>query len=285
MKKRRRRGRNVLLVLLAILVLTGAALADSNLRIVTTEYEVSPAGLPEGFDGFRIAVVSDLHGKRFETENARLAADLREASPDLIAVTGDLFDQSGQLDYVYETISMLLTVAPVYYVTGNHEWATGDALEAMSLIETLGARVLRNETEVLTRGGDRIVLCGVDDPNGFADMETPAEVYAMGAASGAECSVLLAHRNTELDEYAAAGFDLVLCGHGHGGIVRMPFIGGLFSPYRTLFPRRTAGVETIGGTLAVISRGLGNVYGIPRLLNNPEIVVVTLKTAGAAENP
>ena len=133
---------------------------------------------------------------------------------------------------------------------------------------------------MLERNGGSVVLAGIDDPNGYADQKTPEELAAeIEAEQPGLFTILLAHRNDAFDRYAAAGYDFVLSGHGHGGIIRLPFTDGLLSPARTLFPTWTAGVYTLGSSTLFVSRGLGNntvpINGF-RLFNRPDLAILEL---------
>ena len=268
-------------VLLALSVLGGGMLADSNLRLVTTEYTLAFPHLPEGFDGFRIVQLSDLHGASFGKDNARLLRAVRKAGPDLIALTGDLADALTDYAVIDALLANLVEIAPVYFVSGNHEWNAGaiSALEAM--FRRYGVRYLRNEGERLLRGGSELVLAGVEDPNGWADQPTPTQVAE--ALPAQSFRVLLGHRNYWVERYPDLPVDLILCGHAHGGIVRVPGVGGLVGHARdgTLLPDYTAGVYRSGRYRMVVSRGLGNRLPLLRFCNNPEIVVVVLRRGGS----
>lgn len=245
--------------------------------------QVELAGLPSGFDGLKIVHLSDLHGHEYGEGSRDLLALVRGEEPDLILVTGDLIDQKSQLSMASALARGLAAVAPTYYVTGNHEWAlgTGAVKELKSLLAQGGVSVLSNQYQVLERNGEKLVLAGVDDPNGYADQTTPEELYTriQGEAPGL-FTVLLAHRNDHFGQYANAGYDFILSGHGHGGIVRLPFFGGLIGTDRRFFPPWDAGVYTVGSSTLFVSRGLGN-NTVPfkgfRLFNRPELAVVTLR--------
>lgn len=248
-----------------------------------THTEAALDGLPQGFDGYKIVHLSDLHGHEYGQGSEELLALVRAQEPDLIVVTGDLIDQEGQLRMIPALAKGLAAIAPSYYVTGNHEWAvgTGTVKQLKSLLAQCGVEPLSNQYEILERGGARIVLAGVDDPNGYADQTTPEELYARieGDAPGL-FTLLLAHRNDHFGQYAAAGYDFVMSGHGHGGIVRLPFVGGLLGTNRQLFPDWTAGLYALGDSTLFVSRGLGN-NTVPfqgfRIFNRPEVAVVTLE--------
>ena len=143
--------------------------------------------------------------------------------------------------------------------------------------------MLSNQYELLERGGSQIALAGVDDPNGYADQTSPEELRArIGREQPGLFTLLLAHRNDHFGEYANAGYHFVMSGHGHGGIVRLPFVGGLVGTDRSFFPPWTAGLYAVGDSTLFVSRGLGNntvPYRGFRLFNRPELAIVTLRAA------
>lgn len=277
-KRRRRRGRHLLpLLLVAALLLL---LLDSNTRIVTETVPIKSATLPASFSGFRIVQLSDLHGAVFGADNSALLKAVSHEKPDIIAVTGDLIDDASQVDAAAQLLGELQAVAPVYYITGNHEWAAGSgAVKALlDSLTAVGVTPLRNSYIRLTRGSSAIILAGIDDPNGPADMKTPEALLTdIHSKEGHPYIVLLGHRNSNLDRFSTLGIDLLLCGHAHGGMIRLPFIGGLIGQQRELFPKYTAGLFQRGGLTMVVSRGLGNHTGVPRFLNNPDIPVCILQ--------
>lgn len=251
----------------------------------TTVTQVELSGLPEGFDGLRIAHLSDIHGHEFGKDSTELLSRVAEQEPDLIVITGDVIDRESQLVMIPALAKGLADIAPTYYITGNHEWSLGSGVvkNLKSLFENCGVVVLSNEYVVLERGGGSVVLAGVDDPNGYASQKTPEELYAeIQDKEPGLFTVLLAHRNDSIERYAAAGYDFVMSGHGHGGVVRLPFTDGLISPARTLFPTWTAGIYTVEDTTLFVSRGLGNNTAPQRsfrLFNRPDLAILDLKSA------
>lgn len=280
---KKRRSRRKLCVLAAAALLAALFVRWDNTSLQVTRFEPRFAALPEGFDGCRLVVLSDLHGAVFGPENEDLFAAVAEAAPDYILYLGDLEDlHRGPAEgYAEEVARGLSAIAPLYYVTGNHEWALGHVPELKERLEAHGARVLDNEFVTLERGGDTVVLAGIDDPNGYADQKTPEQVAAeVYSAHGDPFWMLLAHRNNLFAErYSLLGADLVLSGHGHGGIIRLPFTDGLVSTDRTFFPSRTAGLYEENGSALFVTRGLGNSGPTFRLFNRPEVAVVTLRSA------
>ena len=268
-----------------IILLVGFLFYDSNARLVTREYVLRYANLPEPFDGYRIVVLSDIHATEFGNGNKRLIAKVAQARPDVIVIAGDLIDFNekkpieDQIAIAETLVEGLGPIAPVYYITGNHEWdrRIGGPRELLQMLEEKGVCVLRNAYSLLEEGAASIMLAGTDDPNGPADMIKPDEfVGRIREAEGDGFIVMLEHRNNNLELYSGLGVDLVLCGHAHGGVIRLPFTDGLIGPQRDWFPTHTSGVYTMGNTDMLVSRGLGNSWGIPRLLNNPQIVVAVL---------
>jgi len=263
----------ILTLILMLVIMT----ADSNNRIVCTEYDIVSDSVPNSFDGFKIVQLSDLHGKIFGKNNKKLLEAVSAQNPDIIAITGDIADKSGEIEYISLLVSQLSDIAPVYYVTGNHEWATGDIKEIFETVESSGGKKLRNTYDILERNGETIVIAGIDDPNGPRDMRTPQEVSErIKSACGDVFSLLLAHRN-DPDLYENVDCDVILCGHAHGGIIRLPFIGALLGTNHKFFPEYAGGEYNIGSNKLIVSRGLGNANLIPRFLNNPEITVIILK--------
>ncbi len=280
-KKRRRR----LLPLLLVILFCAGFFQWSNRSLQIQRFPYASPRLPEGFDGCVAVQLSDLHGAVFGEDNQQLIDAVREQEPDYIFLTGDLLDQYRRTPHSYavDLGRRLAAIAPTYFVTGNHEWALPDVRGLKRSLEEAGVTVLTNEAVVLERGGDRIVLAGIDDPNGFAGQKSPEAVaQEVRDAYGDPFWLLLAHRNNYFEgDYSRLGADLVISGHGHGGLIRLPFTDGLFSVERTLFPSYTAGFYSVDGADLFVSRGLGNSGRTFRLFNRPELAVLTFEREGA----
>lgn len=252
----------------------------ANSSPAATQVAVASGALPETFEGFKIAHVSDLHNAVFGRKNERLLSLIRAAEPDIIAITGDLIDsRHTDIDSALAFVEAAAEIAPVYYVTGNHE-SRLDFDEIEPRLIAAGARVLRNEAEDIGHGGERIRLAGIDDPSfirtgGTAEERAAAELEQLGDGDGT-FTVLLAHRPELVEVYAEYGADLVLSGHAHGGQVRLPLLGGLYAPGQGLLPEYDSGLYSLGETQMVVSRGLGNSVAPLRVNNRPELVIVTL---------
>lgn len=273
--------RVIVLITAAVLVpalLIWLLLANSS--PAATQVAVASGALPGAFEGFKIAHVSDLHNAVFGRENEKLLSLIRAAEPDIIAITGDLIDsRHTDIDSALAFVEAAAEIAPVYYVTGNHE-SRLDFDEIEPRLIAAGARVLRNEAEDIGRGGERIRLAGIDDPSfirtgGTAEERAAAELEQLGDGGGT-FTVLLAHRPELVEVYAEYGAGLVLSGHAHGGQVRLPLLGGLYAPGQGLLPEYDSGLYSLGETQMVVSRGLGNSVAPLRVNNRPELVIVTL---------
>ena len=173
----------------------------------------------------------------------------------------------------------------MYYVTGNHEWGSGQALTVVRTLRDMGVTCLENQFVPVERGGEHILIAGVHDPNGYADQKTPEqladEVYAY---EDNPYWLLLAHRNNVFPgRYSKLGADLTFCGHAHGGIWRLPFTDGLINTEMQLLPSYTSGFYECdsggrGPSTVFVSRGLGNSPRWAfRLFNPPQTAVVVLR--------
>lgn len=280
----RRRKTAVLLVLTALLA--AGFLLWGNCSLQTTETTLVSPALPPAFDGLRIVELADLHGRVFGRGSRRLLAAVRRAEPDLICIDGDLFDEHTDLAMLPPLLRGLCAIAPVYYVTGNHEWRVPGLRGILAQMRACGVTVLQDDWRVLRRGEDALVLAGTDDPCGPAERKTPAELIADIRAEAGEAAflLLLAHRNDQLPQWSALGVQAVLAGHCHGGVVRLPFVGGLFGTDRLLFPAWDAGLYRQGETALYVSRGLGYTNVHFRLFNRPEVAVIVLRRGSPAIN-
>lgn len=251
--------------------------------IQTTHTEAYSETLPPEFDGFRMVQISDLHGRTFGT---RLLRRVRAERPEIIVLTGDLVDHKtrcfgGVLGFIAE----LCRLCPVCFVSGNHEIGLPEERRAEFLrgLAKAGVEILDNRSRELCRGGAAVRLCGLRLPLRYyrsamnakpCPALTPKEIERHIGKKTAAYTVLLAHNPLCFDAYAAWGAELTLCGHVHGGMVRLPGLGGLLSPERRFFPKYSAGAYFSGKNEMIVSRGLA---GGPRIGNLPELGVIVLR--------
>ena len=282
-KKHRGRGCLTALIILALIAAAAAFLIkDSRDDLEISRYEVKSQKLPESFDGFKIVQLSDLHGAEFGEDGMGLVEKVKELEPDIIALTGDFVTDEGDLAAVEKLAARLVKLCPVYFISGNHEFGSGLAVKVRNILERAGVKYLSNEYLTISRGEDGILLGGVEDPLAYADMLSPDELaQKMNDAAPDAFKILLGHRNYWMTEYPELPVDLIFCGHAHGGLIRIPGVGGLIGTNRRLFPDFDAGQFNNGRYTLIVSRGLGNSVPIPRIFNRPEIVCVELSSAYA----
>ena len=271
----------ILAILFSVLVLWTIW---GNVTVGVTHYSVTGKQLPDSFDGFKIAVVSDLHNARFGRDNSQIVRKIEEEHPDIIAITGDLVDANRtDMETAIALVHKLMQLAPCYYVTGNHEAWIGkqfSVLEEMLLAENV--QILHDEVIRLERDGQTIQLAGLDDPD-FTERDTVVQQSLLQTKLNQmnlseEYCILLSHRPETFEAYVEENIDLVLSGHAHGGQFRLPFIGGIVAPDQGLFPKYTAGEYIRNNTTMIVSRGVGNSIIPVRFNNRPEIVVIELKS-------
>lgn len=272
----------VIIIVLLLAVAFTAYCLWADKAISEREFYIKNEKIPSDFDGYRIVHISDLHNTLFGDGNKKLIDKIREEKPDIIAVTGDIVD-SRRTDtaVALDFIKSALEIAPVYYVSGNHEFRIPQGKELIEDIKKLGAAVLENESLSLERGKDKITLYGIDDPYFYGGYMTDEEGFVVakvldGLVEADSFRLLLSHRPEFFDLYEEYGFDLVLSGHAHGGQFRFPFVGGFIAPGQGLFPEYDSGLYEKNATSMIVSRGLGNSIIPLRLFNRPEIITVVL---------
>ncbi|MFJ7825742.1 metallophosphoesterase [Psychrobacillus sp. NPDC096623] len=263
--------KKLLLFIVAIILL----LFISNSWIQTTKITVESDRIPTSFNGLKILQISDLHDATFGDKQEKLVKKIQKSNPDLIFITGDLIDSNRyNLDQSLELVRNIVDIASTYYVTGNHEIATNDIDNIKTSLIDLGVKVLSNEEQIIEHNGDEIRIIGIEDPlNGISVNEALREFEENDLFT-----LVLSHRPETFQDYIDYKMDVVFSGHAHGGQFRIPGLGGLVAPGQGLFPRYTAGMYTENTTHMIVSRGLGNSVIPVRVLNSPEIVLVTLKT-------
>lgn len=256
-----------------VIILSIPLIYWGNHHIDITYFEVTHADIPLQFEGMKILQISDLHNQTFGKGQQTLIEKIKAETPDIIVITGDIVDQKKfDLQPVQDLVSSIVSVAPVYYVSGNHEAWSGRYEEVKSVLIKAGVVVLENESVAIKRMDESIRLLGLQDPAFNSEMSISVNEQVMEG----DFTMVLSHRPEFMDEYVNSDYDLVFCGHAHGGQFRLPFIGGVIAPNQGLFPEYDAGVFHKSDTTMILSRGLGNSIIPVRLFNLPEIVVVTL---------
>jgi len=291
MDKKRKHKKFAAKFFLIIIFLFVAELIISNTILSITKVTIKNKKIPASFDNFKIVQLSDLHSKSFGKDNIRLIRAVKNQNPSIIVLTGDMIN-STDTDFttLYSLAEDLVKICPVYYIVGNHEQMLAVQLRAQMIqnLKDLGVNILDNEKAAIVKGNEKINLYGLwfnlryyrnlkDDDKDYY-LQTQKLRQLEGKPNTKQYNVLLAHNPVYFDTYSKWGADLTLSGHIHGGMIRIPFKGGLFSPEIEFFPKYDAGIYKIGDNTLFVNRGLGNGLIGLRFFNRPEISVITLKT-------
>jgi len=234
----------------------------------------------------RIAVLADLHDTIYGEKQKDLVETIRNQNPDIILLVGDIVDEDKPHDGAIQLLSAIAPEYSCYFVTGNHEYWSREVNSIKKMIRSYGITILEGDANIVQIRGQKIMLCGVDDPEGFNALYCDPGINDNWQAQfdrckakikDDTCSILLSHRPELAKTYENSGFDLVVAGHSHGGQVIIPgIINGLYVPNQGLFPKYAGGCYELGNTVMIVSRGLCKNH-IPRIFNPPELVIVDLE--------
>lgn len=286
---------NVLLIIAGILAMGMLVICIisgiENRKLAVTHYQILSPKLPDCFQNCRLVVLADLHNASFGRDNQRLIQAIQEQKPDYILITGDMIvgkpEQSTEVPA--HLIRELAKQYPVYYAKGNHESRAARYPDTYGTLwqdyqEQIRGCVtwLDNEHIELTRGNASVFLYGLDLEMKYykrfrhASMAPGYLKEKLGWPPSEGFRILLAHNPDYFPEYAEWGADLVLAGHLHGGMVRIPWLGGVISPMFLFFPKYDRGRYERDGHVMLLSGGLGNHTFKFRVNNLPELLVVEL---------
>lgn len=274
----------------ALLGLIALTLWGRWIRMVSHEVVISR--LPKEFDGFRISLISDLHDRRFGDRNQRLISAVLATNPDLVVTAGDLHEDPHSPQPVYDLFAGLSASVPVTYTEGNHDLRKGRRSvteerhqEHLKNIAEAGAILLNDTVFPLERNGEHLLLYGISW-RGMAKGEAPAFSPEIPI-------VTVCHDPLHFDKIDPLP-DLMLSGHVHGGILRLPFLGPVFAPGNGLplrkrfgrqffFPKYSRGLYHKGNSSLAVTQGLGFSI-LPIRFIRPEIMVLTLKSEEKLNN-
>lgn len=264
-------------IICTIVILISFVLIGLNPRLEISNYTYQSSEIPSDFDNFKICQISDLHCKNFGKNNETLISAIREMSPDIVVLTGDIVDEDhDDLSSVENLfIGLQKLQIPAYYVTGNHELEPDAAVQyaqLLSLMDSYQVTDLDDSSITLTKGASSIQLTGCKWYSRYLVLYLPP-VNAEGF------NILLYHGADFYDLISHYGYDLVLSGHIHGGLVRIPILDiGVLGNTGNLFPKYTHGVyqNKDQTSTMIVSRGLGAAT-LPRFFNRPDLVCITLK--------
>ena len=286
------KNKKIIVSICIVLIFISIVMCFIN-KIDVTKYTISSEKIPEEFNGFKIVQLSDFHSQGYRNTTEDIINKVKDINPDIIVMTGDMVSWDIEdIEEVKILIKSLAELYPIYYIDGNHEHLAeilrpGKYVAFIEFMKELGVTTIKNDYVEIYKGNKAINLYGVNLPldgatglyvNRFQLEENYVE-KTLPEADKEKFNILLAHTPTFIKQYSQWGADIVLAGHMHGGIVRIPFTNiGLLSPGRTIFPRYAAGKFKVNDTTMIVNRGIGTSSFKLRLFNNPEITVLTLKS-------
>ena len=259
-----------------------------NRKVKVTHYEYSDFPL-RNWNGTNIMLLTDLHNCVYGRENVALLSLVKKENPDIILIAGDMLVGKPKTDFK-EAVHFLTQLAemdiPIYYAHGNHELRLklypeqyGDMYERFRKELSPKINFLLNESVCLDKNGEKIKIFGLDMDKKYYQRfkKTPMDENYLADIWNEDQSfrILIAHNPLYFKEYAESGADMVVSGHYHGCMVRIPFLGGILSPQIGFFPKYVAGEYREKNSIMYLSAGLGNHSIKLRIGNIPEVVVIT----------
>ena len=280
----------IIFIFIGIFILMYLYIKYNVNTLEVTKYVVENKKVPKEFDGYNIVQISDLHSKLFGENNKKLIQKIKSLNPDIVVVTGDLIDgENNNYNVALDFMKEISKLYRVYYIIGNHEQKSlikkyKDYFNKLHQIDFVN---LDNNKVEIVKGDSNINLYGLTVPYScykylFDNQETTSIDIdfleeKLGKVDREQFNILLAHTPFYFDEYEKWGADLTLCGHVHGGIVRLPLVGGLLSPDRKFFPKYDLGEYIKNKSTMIVSKGLGGSKVLIRVNCKPEIVNIKLK--------
>lgn len=229
----------------------------------------------------RFALVTDLHSCYYGKDQSQLIKMIEKENVDAVLLSGDIFDDRLDPENSRIFTREIAAMYPCFYATGNHELWSVKTMEFKEYLASVGVTVLDGDAATINIKGNYIDICGVDDPTYMTMEEWTAQLdEAIDGASPENYKVLISHRPERNDIYSQYDFDLVVCGHAHGGQWRIPFTQmGVVAPDQGFFPKFVDGTYDLGnGHSMVVSRGLARErMPYPRFFNHPEIVIIDIQ--------
>lgn len=278
----KRKTKIIILISILLIFLVCLYLYYENNYLQVSNYTIESDKIPKDFNKFKIVHISDFHNTKSKKLKDNLIKEIKNNKPNIIALTGDLIDANKtDIDIAISFVKKINNVAPIYYVTGNHEANINNYDELKEKLKNNKVIVLDDNVEKLKINDKEINLIGINDPQMSHNDYSKDSVIVKDKLISIQYnknnfSILLSHRPELIKTYAEHSFDLVLSGHAHGGQIRIPFIGGLVAPNQDLFPKYTSGIYEMANTKMIVSRGIGNSILPFRINNRPELVVIEL---------
>jgi len=252
---------------------------------ISTKTYKTETPLLEEQNGIKIVLISDLHSTIYGKDQIILIDMIKNINPDLIVLSGDIFDDVVPMTGTQLLLKGIYGIAPIYYVTGNHEYMSNNIQSIREELTSYGVIILSDNYTIIEINNNVIVIAGIEDP--YKSLYETSNYNQNDSMERAfreldEISlykILIAHRPEMIEIYKKYSFDLILSGHTHGGQVRIPYINGLYAPNQGFFPKYAGGMYTHGNMVHIISRGLSVNPKLPRIFNPPELVIVIVESS------
>ncbi len=251
--------------------------------LTVRKYNITSDKLEAG-ETISIALITDLHSHIYGEGQSKIVSLIKKQKPDIIALAGDIADDEVSIRGTELFLEGLKGFRPVYYVTGNHEFWSGDIKNIRDTIRKYDVTILENNYMQIKVKNSNIIMGGIDDPDAAIyerpdfNLQEEMNNNFTQLKDNTDFKILLAHRPELIELYKKFNFDLVLSGHAHGGQIRIPFIlNGLYAPNQGWFPRYAGGVYKHGSLTHIVSRGVSYNPRLPRIFNPPEVVIVNIK--------
>ena len=266
----------IILLIIIVLLLVAAfynGLVIRNYSVKTDKFTTDKR--------IRAVLIADLHSCIYGEKQKTLIAKIKKQNPDVILLAGDIVDDETPIDGAKMFLEGIIDLAPVFYVTGNHEYWSGDIDNIKRIIRDYGVTVLENEYKEIMFEDVPVIIAGVDDREWIKyergrDKKTEEDSF-MELADESRFKILLVHRPEKFESYKKYHFDLMVSGHSHGGQVRIPYLmNGLLAPDQGWFPQYAGGLYQHDDMTQIVSRGVSFNPRLPRIFNPPEIVVIDI---------
>lgn len=280
----------IIFAILIIVFLIYIKYEHRNLEV--THYKIKSKKIPESFSGTTFAIIADLHNNSFGDNNERLVEEINKINPSFIIIAGDLIVGKKSEDFspAVSLLEQLTDKYPIYYGLGNHEqrvipqgrYYNSNWKKYLDKLKELNIQFLDNASLTINNGDESIAIHGISIDSKFfqkpsiPEMEDDYLENLIGKLDNKCYNIVIAHNPVYFKEYIKINADLIISGHMHGGIVRLPFLGGLISPQYELFPKYDAGIFKENDHTMLVSRGLGTHTVKIRVFNRPELMIVTL---------
>lgn len=284
-----------IVTLVIVLILFVYFYFENTSLFIVKKNDIVSSKIDNSFDGYKILQLSDLHSREFGENNINIVNKINKIDPDIIVCTGDMMNSTNDDGHVFiNLVKKISKDYPIYYIDGNHEQLVeynnvGVYNDFISSLKDLGVTVVKNSEVKLKKGSSYINLYGLNIDLIYystkkalkeANIEYTEENFSKTINKENfekdKFNILLTHNPIYFDVYEKSGVDLILAGHVHGGIIRIPFKGGLLSPDQEWFPKYYHGLYTINNTNMIVSAGLGNDTVNFRLFNPFEMNLITL---------